>query len=98
VHERPAGGGPYIFSERLMQNRLVQAQVGDQPLELAILLAELAQFAKLADAELAADLADRRARLGLARRQSDLARRETCSSSCGRSSRPGPLGRLGTAA
>jgi hypothetical protein len=62
-----------------VEDRLVQAQIGDEALELAILLPELTQLAELtepqgaeallppierllADAELAADLADRRAR------------------------------------
>src|SRR5262249_47437075 len=73
----------------LMQDRLIQAQVRHQALELAILLPQLAQLAELADAQrpeallpaveglltdahLAADLADRRARLGLTQGQGDL--------------------------
>lgn len=63
-----------------MEDRLVEAEVGNETFELAILLAQLAQLAELAeaqgaeallppierllaDAELAADLADRRAGL-----------------------------------
>src|SRR5262249_19254433 len=78
-----------FFSKRLMQDRLIQAQVRHQALELAILLPQLAQLAELADAQrpeallpaveglltdahLAADLADRRARLGPAQGQGDL--------------------------
>src|SRR6266481_4830876 len=37
-----------FFSERLVEDRLVQAQVRHQPFQLAILLSELAQFPELA--------------------------------------------------
>src|SRR5262249_55730812 len=45
-----------LFSERLLQDRLVECQVGDDLLQLAILLAELAQLADLGGAEIAEPL------------------------------------------
>jgi hypothetical protein len=50
------GGGPYIFSQRLLQDGLVERQVGNDLLELPILLAELAQLADLRRAEVAEPL------------------------------------------
>jgi len=45
-----------LFSERLFEDGLVERQVGDDLLELAILLAELAQLADLGGAEIAEPL------------------------------------------
>jgi hypothetical protein len=79
--------GLTIFSERLLQNHLIETQVSDQPLELAVFVtgrftqladpeAAKALFAPiealLADAQFPADVRDGRAGLGLAQGHNDL--------------------------
>jgi hypothetical protein len=78
-----------FFSECLVEDRLVEREIGHEAFELAILVPPLPQLAELgdaqraeallppverllADAELAADLADGRAGLGLVQGQGDL--------------------------
>jgi len=93
----PADGAPPrgarraspLSAQHVLQHRLVQRQVGDQPLELGVLFLQLLQSpdlddahpgelllppveGRLGDAELAADLLDCRAALGLSQREGDL--------------------------
>src|SRR5262245_66187448 len=50
------GGGPYIFSELLFEDGLVERQVGHDLLEFPILFAELAELADIGRAEVAEPL------------------------------------------
>jgi len=47
------GGGPYIFSERLLEDRLVECQIRDDAPKATILVAQLPHLAQLAHAEIA---------------------------------------------
>src|SRR5487761_2134359 len=50
---RAARPGSPFFSQRLLQDSLVEAEIGDELLELPVLVAEPAQFAELGHAQAA---------------------------------------------